>query len=205
MKHIFITIAFIAGILLALQVRSFKKIESLVRRNEPKAILAELRTLQIANAELRSHLSEVERALGDTRSRLSGETTEEEINKLELLAGETSVRGEGIELTFNAAVEEFWISDLIATLVSAGAEAISINDIRLTAKTAGFRLVSGGLLMGQSFFKPPFKMAVIGPAKPLKDAVTMRGGLLDRMEKSQNGLKVSAVENKSVIIPALAD
>lgn len=204
MKKAIIIVAVIAGILLILQIRSFKKVDMLFERSEQKVVLAELRTFQVANQQLREHLEEAETALADTRSRLAQQTIDEEIDRLKLLSGEVAVKGEGVELTLNIPVEAFWISDLIAQLVTSGAEAIAVNDVRLTSATAGFRLVGNGLLMRRRFLRSPIRIAAIGPSSELQKAVAINGGILDRIKKSYKNLTVMLVQRENIVIPALA-
>lgn len=203
MKKVFIITTVAIGILLAVQIRSFKKIEFLIQRSEPATILAELRTLQIANAQLKEHLEESEKALAERRSKIASETIEEEINRLTLLSGEKAVAGEGIEITLSGSPKAFWISDLLAQLLSAGAEAVAFNDIRLTVRTMGFKSTGGGLLMRNHFLRPPLRITVIGPRKELKEAIGAVGSIIDRMKNDNPGLTVLLAERAKIIIPAL--
>lgn len=202
-RTIFVAIAIILGILLSLQIRSFQRIDLLIQRSEPGDIFAEMRVLQIANTQLRAHLEEEEKALLEIKSTLADRALEEEMNRLRLLSGEEEIFGEGIEITLGRSVKEFWITDLIAQLVSSGAEAIALNDIRLTAETAGFRDLGTGLLMRKHFFKPPLRLSVIGSRKELKQSVIQSGGILDRIENAYPGLKIVVTEQEKIIIPAV--
>lgn len=203
MKKVFIITALIIGIFLALQVRSFKNVERIVQRSKPIDILGQFRTFQIANEELRFQLTEGEKTLEEIHSKISSEALEEEIKNLRLLSGEYPVSGEGIELTLNSTVPEFWMTDLIAQLVTIGAEAIAINNIRLTPRTGGLRTVGRGLLMRRYFFKPPLRMSVIGPSKDLHQILSQRGGIIDRMEESNQGLSVLLQPMGTVLIPQI--
>lgn len=204
MKKALIIIAIVTGILFSLQIRSFKEVESLIQRSGSVGVLSELRTLQLATVQLKSVLAEKEKKLEDMQKKISsGAIIENEISKLRLLSGETAVSGEGIEIIFNADVKAFWISDLIARLVSAGAEAIAINDVRLTERTSGFRNVGGGLLMRRNFILPPIKITAIGNKQTLKQAISQNGGILDNIKNSVSKLKTSVIEHDKIIIPAL--
>lgn len=203
MKKVFIIIAVIIGILLSFQIRSFKKVELLIERSKPTSILAELRTFQLANEQLRAHLAEEETLLSDINSKITSVAVEDEIQRLRSLSGEQEIYGEGVELTFSKVVPEYWISDLVAQMVGSGAEAISINDLRLTAKTGGFRTVNGGLVMGKSYLRSPFRVAVIGPEKEITQAIAQSGGIIDKMESAFPGLVILVTPKNKVVIPAL--
>ena len=204
MKKALTIIAIITGILLILQIRSFKEVEFLIQRSGSVGILSELRTLQLANVQLKSILIEKEKGLEDMQKKVSASSIlENEINRLRSLSGEVVVSGPGIEIIFSTDIQAFWISDIIAQLVSAGAEAIAINDIRLTDKTAGFRNVGGGLLMRRNFILPPIKITAIGNKQTLAQAINQNGGILTNIKNSVSKLKVSLTEYDKIVIPAL--
>lgn len=204
MKKALLIIAVITGILLILQIRSFKEVEFLIQRSGSVGILSELRTLQLANAQLESILVEKEKGLEDMQKKVSaGVIIENEINRLRSLSGETKVSGQGIKIIFSADIPAFWISDIAAQLISAGATAIAINDIRLTDKTAGFRNVGGGLLMRRNFILPPIKITAIGHKLTLAQAINQNGGILNNIKNSVSKLKVSLTEHDEITIPAL--
>ncbi len=201
-KALIITAVFI-GIFFALQIRSFQKVQSLVERLSPANVFAELRTFQVANSQLRTHLAEEEATFADTQSKISSVSLEDEIAKLRLMSGEDDVFGAGIEVTISGPIEEFWISDLVAQLVAAGAEAVSVNDVRITDKTAGFRSIGNGILMRSYFFNPPFRISAVGPSKELKQTIAQNGGILDRIQNTHQKLAILVSEKDKIIIPAL--
>lgn len=122
-----------------------------------------------------------------------------------MLTGEDGISGEGVKLTLDRAVNSFWISDLIAQLVSAGAEAVSINDIRLTIQTAGLRDVGGGIVMRRHFIRPPIIIRAIGPKNEQKSAIAQNGGIMDRIKDNYPGIKITVTEEEKIVIPALSE
>lgn len=204
-RTVFASIAVVLGILLALQIRSFQSIDFLVKRSRPGEVFAELRVLQIANASLRAHLEEEKKSLLEAASALSDRAIEDELHRLQLLSGEEAVSGEGVEISFDRSVAEFWITDLIAQLAASGAEAVALNGIRLTEQTAGLREISGGLLMRRNFMNSPFHLEAIGPRKELKLSIAQDGGIIDRIQRASPGLKIFVTEKENIIIPALKE
>ena len=202
-KKVLIITALLSGILLAVQIRSFKNVEFLIQRSQPANVVTALRSFQIANATLRDQLSEEEATLEALRSKVASVAVGEQIAQLKLQAGEEAVKGEGVEVIINAPVQAFWITDLITEVVSIGAEAVAVNDIRLTARTAGFRDVGGGMVMRRTFLKPPYRISIIGPRKKLHDTIAQNGGIIDRIEKGFPGLHSIITEKETIIIPAL--
>lgn len=201
----FIALSILLGMLTVLQIRSFQKVRFLVQRSEPRDILAELRILQLANEELRAQVQEEEKLLKEISANLNTGAIEDEILRLRLLSGGEEVFGKGVEITLSAPVKEFWLNDLTAQLVFLGAEAISVNDIRLVSQTAGFRNVGVGILMRRYFLKPPFIIKAIGPSLELKQSLAQNGGILDRIEHAHPGLQITLIEKENVIIPKLPE
>ncbi|MBI2638541.1 DUF881 domain-containing protein [Candidatus Peregrinibacteria bacterium] len=205
MKKVFIITAVIVGIFLALQVRSFQKVEFLLQRSGPESVFEELRVFQIANQQLRTQLEESEKNFEDIQSKITSQAVEAELLRLQLIAGEHEVSGQGIEIIFNISVPAYRIADLITQLVTAGAEAIAINDIRLTPQTAGLRDVGGGLLMRRHFLRAPFRISVIGPKQELKLSISQSGGFLDRLQNSYSGLRITLSEREKIVISKLPE
>ena len=202
-KKAFLVSVVLMGVLLSLQVRSFKKVTSLIERGDEKNVLSQLRLFQRANEELRSQVQSEEKALDETRTKISQESLEDELKTLRALSGEEAVFGEGIEVSFDRAVNSFWVTDMIAQLVSSGAEAVAINDRRVTTATAGLRDVGGGFLMRNEFLRPSFHLSIIGPRKELRDAIGQNGGLIDRLQKAYPGITVFVTEKERLFIPSL--
>lgn len=203
MKKIFIVTAILIGILLALQIRSFKKVEILMQRSEPADVLRELRSFQVANQQLESHILEKEKNVEDLKSKIASIAIEEEINRYKLLAGEDPVAGEGVEIAFNKAIESFWITDITAHLVAAGADAVAVNNVRLTPQTAGFRNVGENILMRKYLLRPPFKISAIGPKDILNQSITQNGGIIDRIKNTHAQLNISVAPQDKIIIDKL--
>lgn len=202
-KKAFLISVIVMGILLSVQVRSFQKVTSLIERGDEKNLLSELRLFQRANEQLRAQVQDEQKTLEEARTKISQESLEDELKTLRALSGEEAVVGEGIEVAFNRAVNSFWVTDMIAQLVSSGAEAVSINDRRLSDETAGLRDVGSGFLMRNEFLRPPFHLSIIGPQKELRDAIAQNGGIIDRMQKAYPGITIFVTEKEKLYIPAL--
>lgn len=204
MNKALIITSLLVGIFLSLQVRSFRQVEFLVQRSEPENFLVTLQTFQRANAGLKNRIAEVQKTLSEIDTRLAAASIEKDIRQMQLLSGNGAVVGEGIELKLNIPIKSFWITDLIAQLVSSGAEAFAVNNVRLTSGTAGFREIQGGILMCSVFLRPPYTFSVIGPKDELLQAINQSGGIIDRMKKATPGLNVEIYEKDQIVIPAVS-
>lgn len=203
LKRTFVVTALIMGILLSLQVRSFRSVAGIVERADRRSVLAELRTLQLANEDLREQIREEDEAVTALKTRISQDALDEEVEILKTLSGHYPVQGQGVQIIIPSAVEAFWLNDLVAHVVSFGGEAVALNGIRLAPETAGMRATAGGILLRDAFLKPSFTIDVIGPKSQLRESIIERGGIVDRIEKAYPGLRIDVHEKDIVAIGAL--
>lgn len=191
------------GLLLILQIRSFAKVETLVNRDRNPNVFREIQILRGIIENLRKEIVTNEKQLSDITSRASSFTSlRDEMQKLELLTGAKAISGEGVKITVPANIDAVWFVDLVNELVTSGAEAISVNTVRLTGKDSGFRSVPGAILMGDRVFRFPYVIEVIGDKKLLSSALLQPGGLIERLEKALGKVKAVLIEEEKITIPA---
>ncbi len=148
----------------------------------------------------------------------------DELQKTKLLAGLTSVDGQGLEITVQdvpggpppgtpAMLEqEYIIHDLdlrnmINELLANGAEAISVrdqdNEQRIIAVSA-IRCVGGPIQINRVPMSPPFTIIAIGPPATMESGLKMTNGLLENWH-ALPGLGKSMVKirkKQDVVVPA---
>ncbi|MFL5757322.1 MAG: DUF881 domain-containing protein, partial [Chloroflexota bacterium] len=92
-------------------------------------------------------------------------------------------------------VEELWLG---------GAEAISINDERVTTSTAIVD-IGGSILVNSAYLAPPYQVAALGPPE-LFDRLRGSQGFIDlvRARAEQFGIKISFAQPQAIDIPAYA-
>lgn len=139
-----------------------------------------------------------------------------DIDRNKMIAGIVDVKGPGITITINdPPVAEVDLSDystimnqyhllllLINKLNDAGAEAISINDQRIIARTnivLGDKLNPKNLIINGIPTIPPFVIKAIGDPKVLKTNISIKYGIIDEMQNVYE-LQVKVVEDKQLII-----
>lgn len=204
MKKVILASILLLAILTGLQVRSYRHgIELNERAGAEANSLADLRVLQIATNELHSQISRQREALNAIAGLLGKNAVAEELKLLRIASGEEEVRGEGIEITFSTSIRTYWITDLIAQLVASGAEAIAVNDVRITPATFGLREVAGGLVMRHDFFKPPLRITALGPSKELQQLLAQTGGIFDRLQAANPSTKILLARRDLAVIPAI--
>ncbi|MGQ9557430.1 MAG: DUF881 domain-containing protein [Desulfurispora sp.] len=147
------------------------------------------------------------RALGDLQA---------ELERARILAGNTAVVGPGLEVRLsdsNLAVKPgenpnlYVLHDedvlrVINELKAAGAEALAINEQRLTA-TSEIRCIGPTILTNKSQrLTPPFVIYAIGNPETMLSALNMRGGVVESLRFW--GIQVSMHKLDRITIPALA-
>ncbi len=112
-------------------------------------------------------------------------TLENQIKQLSLVTGVVSVEGPGITITItgDSNLLHLDLIDLVNELFVTGAEAVSINDIRIRSTTAitSSSDASGNpiILIGGEVLLSPVVIKAIGEAETLETGLTYTGGIID--------------------------
>lgn len=169
--------------------------------------------LAIEVAALRS---EVEKArISALEATVTGSLIAQQIQDLELVTGYIAVTGPGIVVTMTdstskendsdpelSRVLDSDIQQAVNGLWRAGAEAISINDQRLSARSA-IRSAAGAILVNYRPLRPPYKIAAIGdPASLEKDFLATPDAKALAGVSKQFGIGFSTAPAKSLDLPA---
>lgn len=147
-----------------------------------------------------------------TRQQLENDTSarqaalsqaQRETDSLQVLAGTVPVTGPGViihidEQTGSVTVTSFL--DLIEELRSNGAEALSVNGVRLVAQSS-FEQVDGGLNVDGHTISSPYVVRAIGQPSTLAAAVTFTRGPGDELRG--DGAVVSVDQQESLVIDAV--
>lgn len=185
-RKVYITlVAVILGFFIVTQGRSFENATEILRDGEDN-VFQELQILKEKNVALRREIESLEQILSKLADQnLAIKTIEEEIEKYEKLSGKYPVFGPGLVITVKNDISTPWIIDLTNEMFSAGAEAISVNGIRITNTSAGIdTLPQGQFLVNGSILSQPYTFAAIGDGQKLLDILQLPGGIFDRMKAS---------------------
>jgi uncharacterized protein YlxW (UPF0749 family) len=149
-------------------------------RNAPEAnasrdsLIEQVQARRATVADLQERLDRLRASTTDLRSTLAGQSADEQalaarIERLEVRTGFSAVTGPGVRITVDDApdgdatqqVRDSDLATLVDGLWNAGAEAISVNDKRLTNLTA-FDNVGPAIHIGITPLVPPYTILVIG-------------------------------------------
>jgi uncharacterized protein YlxW (UPF0749 family) len=179
-------IAFIIGLALVAQFRSQARPTELT--SLPVAELStRIETLADANAQLRTALAEQRALLAEYRAAgAQGSSalnvSREELRRLRAYSGLAPVEGQGIVLRVAGALDAIAVNDLVNELRNAGAEALAIDESRLTARS----VVSQGATSLEVDGVPvdrSFTLTAIGDPDGLVAALQRPGGIVAQLEQ----------------------
>jgi len=199
------------GFLLVAQVRATESVgDRLVgeREEDLAQILANLNgeadrlTLEIT--DLRLTLLAVQTAAEGEQVALR--SLQRRLDDLRILAGVVAAEGEGIAFTIAdpaGQVRQDLLVDTIQELRDAGAEAMSVNGIRLVVSSA-FSVRNNRLVLDGQPIAPPFRILAVGPAETMAKALAIPGGALDTLQ-ARNEVRTTVEQLDQLVIPARAE
>lgn len=134
----------------------------------------------------------------------------DELNKLNTIIGLTKVEGEGIQITLSDGeppenslmISDYLVHDydlifVVNALFNAGADAVSINGVRIVS-TTGITCAGNIIKINDEKVGSPFKIKAIGLQDLLYGQLKMPGGYLDNLKKA--GVNVEISKKDSITI-----
>ncbi|MBN2795477.1 MAG: DUF881 domain-containing protein [Clostridia bacterium] len=211
-------VCLLLGVILSLQYKVFQNTfaEGLTPFKRQTELTNELITLREEKAQLNAELTAVRAKINDIETAASQDNAiiknlSDKLKNYEILAGMTNVSGEGIVITIdNPPVDSNSILDvnvvnhyeeivkLINDLNAAGAEAISINDQRITALSE-IRAAGSSINVNYVPQTVPIVIKAIGKSSALEAALTYRFGQVTRLRDASLLVDVKTMDE--VIIP----
>ena len=133
----------------------------------------------------------------------ASELLDKELEKSNLIAGNTDVYGEGIIVTLidndEQTIKAEDLLELVNELRYAGAEAISINDVRIINTTDIVEVGNSLVMVGGQRLSSPYVVKAIGNQAYLSSILSLKNsGFIDKYNNS--GKTVTLVANKKVEI-----
>lgn len=160
------------------------------------ALLAERSQLQAQVAELED-AADAQQAAQDA--------AEQTLRQAEIAAGTAPVRGPGVIVRVIPGPQPIPVSVFITTMAelrNAGAEALSVNDVRLNARS-WFSVDEQGTVSASGIaLEPPYEWRAIGDASTLAVALEIRGGASSQFRAY--GANVVSQEVEELVISAVA-
>ena len=197
-------VALLLGLLLVGQLRSQ------ARPTELSSLSAQdlstlIETLSDRNRELRSGVSDVreqlrEYRLAQTQGQSALDVSREDLRRIAAFGGQTAVIGQGLILRVNGELDAVAVNDLLNELRNAGAEAIAVDQVRITARSVCV-LGAGTLEIDGTQIDRQFTIRAVGDPDGLLTALQRPGGIISQLKLFVNAT-IDATQAQSVEIPA---
>jgi uncharacterized protein YlxW (UPF0749 family) len=186
---------------------------------ERSPLVESAQSLQSEQEALKTRILELRNQIGALESQGPGsgdslKTLYAQLEKARIGAGLIGLSGPGIVFRLEDSSQPGAGSDslvsaqdlrvLVQELWLGGAEAVAINDERVTVSTAVLD-IGGSVLVNSAYLAPPYKVTAIGPGdmyKRLQASISFREFVTDRVE--HHGLGLAVAELNAVDVPAFA-
>lgn len=178
----------LVGILLVAQLRSHARPAELSTLTTQE--LSELiDSLTTRNGDLRIQISDLQQQLRDYTAAAgqaqSVDLTRQTLATIEAFSGTLPVAGEGVVVTLAGSLDAKAVNDIVNELRNAGAGAIAIDGLRVTARTVAVMGRTAIEVDGQEL-GISVTVRAIGDPNDLYVAMTRSGGLLSQLEQVIN-------------------
>jgi uncharacterized protein YlxW (UPF0749 family) len=197
-------VALLIGVLLVGQLRSQARPTEIT--SLPVQDLSELiDTLGARNRELRTALADLRETLREYRvagsqGQSALDVSREDLRRITAFAGLAAVEGQGLVLEVDGSLDAIALNDLINELRNAGAEAIAVDDVRITNRSVAVQgpraLMMDGVEIGEQF-----TLSAIGSPEGLLSAMERPGGIIAQLQQFIDATIV-ARQSESIMLPA---
>lgn len=208
-KIISITIIFlIFGMVISMQFKTQQKLINSLAYQDARDLITIYHNMKEKEEDLSSTVKELRQSKNIIIAEVEKEEelierTQKDIEQLQILNGELPVTGTGITVTItrDAPLLHYDLLDLINELWATGAEAIAINDHRITAGTYITQQTSDDIFINDEKLLFPCVVKAIGDSHTLEKGLTFTGGLVENW-KILYGIYPSITVRENILIPA---
>lgn len=130
--------------------------------------------------DLRLRVEAAQDAIATGRGSL--EESERQIKQLRVFSAQSAVRGPGVAVRIDGQFDERALSDLVNELRNAGAEALSVNDVRVGPRSHFGPASATTLTVDGARVSRPWVVRAIGAPDVLSVALTRTGGIVGQFE-----------------------
>jgi|YelNatPaOPRAMG01_1025707.scaffolds.fasta_scaffold161519_2 uncharacterized protein YlxW (UPF0749 family) len=198
-------VCFLLGVGLVAQLRARRG------QTQPTSVLsadqsALLGSLVVTNAELRAEVQKLESEIQTYRQAQERTVPQmmEDLERMRLVNGTVGVVGGGVEVRLSSKVDVYSLQDIVNEVRNTGAEAISLNGIRLTIRTS----LAGDdrtITVDGHPIEPPYVLQAIGDPNTMATALKRPGGQLQQTQASYPGLEVTVKTMARLVLPPVRD
>jgi uncharacterized protein YlxW (UPF0749 family) len=147
-----------------------------------------IETLTARNRELRSGLADIREQLrqyevSGPQGQSALQVSREDLRRITAFGGLAAVEGQGIVMDVDGDLDAIALNDIVNELRNAGAEAIAVDAVRITARSVAIEgprsIEIDGVEVGE---KEKFTLRAIGSPDGLLGAMERPGGIISQLE-----------------------
>jgi uncharacterized protein YlxW (UPF0749 family) len=158
------------------------------------------------NDQLRGEITTLERELAilgqnEQRGEASVDELRADLRRVRLYAGSDPANGPGVSILVTGPVDGDGVEDLVNELRNAGAEAMSIEDVRVVPGVVAVG-ASGAVAVGEVPLSDPFTIVAIGAPDKLTGSLTRSGGIIAQLAATQPEVGVEVTPLDHISVPA---
>jgi len=201
----------ILGLFISMQFKAQREISNAIFYQDPIDLVTIYRTMESREAELLKTLNELHQRRNELATQVTRDEEliyqkQREIEQLKIINGAVPVSGPGITVTIrsDAPLLHTDLVDIVNEFWNAGAEAIAINDHRITTTTHVLQnFPIGEILVNNESLLFPIVVTAIGDPHTLEMGLLLPGGLIDTW-RLWHGIHPIITTRDRVVIPAVS-
>ena len=201
--QIYLAITFILlGLLISTQIQTQNRLDSDLASQSTSDLTIMIKNLTDRRLQLTEELTEAEFILEVYQEEYLDDSLllsqlNSDIARLELINGTVPAKGPSITVAVSGNLLASDLSVLVNEFWAAGAEAVAINDVRITPYS-GFNYIGTStatyLTCGDEILAEPIVLQAVGNGATLERSLTMPGGIADNLEVYQIYLDIQMAE-----------
>jgi uncharacterized protein YlxW (UPF0749 family) len=200
-------IALFLGFAAVTQVHSQEVYSRSLNLETPSSLTTLIANLSETNNELRSEIVDLRRDVSDARDSVAngkGTLTEaqRQLEQLRVFSSQSAVSGPGIAIRIDGSFDERALSDLINELRNAGAEAISVNEMRVGPKSYFTGTADRLIAVDGRPLRGPWMVRAIGSPDVVYVAMTRTGGIIGQFELIYRNTRFAVTKETALDLPA---
>lgn len=197
-------VALLIGLLGVGQLRSQARPAEISRLSAPD-LSTLIETLTRRNRELRTGLVDIREqvrsyTLSGSQGQSAIEVSREDLRRIAAFGGMSAVQGQGIVMNIDGDLDAIALNDLINELRNAGAEAIAVDGVRITARSIASQGPRGLEIDGEEIGRS-FVLRAVGSPDGLTGAIERPGGIISQL-KLVILASISIFPAESILLPA---
>jgi uncharacterized protein YlxW (UPF0749 family) len=200
-------IALFLGFAAVTQVQSQEVFSRSLNLETPSSLTTLIANLSETNNELRNEIFDLRRDVSDAQNSIASGTgtlseTQRQIAQLRVFSAQSAVSGPGIAIRIDGGFDERALSDLVNELRNAGAEAISVNEVRVSPKSYFTGTADRAIAVDERPLRGPWTVRAIGAADVIYVAMTRTGGIIGQFELIYRGTRFDVTKETALDLPA---